>query len=498
MPSRSLYTPASVWFLLPVVVLVPMAAFGTLVLRHFYVLGAFWSDSGAIAAVMWHSDPLLRLPLVNGAASFFQYHIAPFFLLLSLLSRLIPFSEVWFFAIVSGVAFMLPGLAVYWLLVGNLRMTRGFTPLAAAGISLLFAFNGMALAVSRNPHFEMLIVGTGMMFLVGLLQKRYVIATIFFMLCLTIREDAGLHLVTLLGVFSFVGKFSGISLNKLKPVLIYGGVALLYSLLAIAVQKLYFPGYDALRNVYIGSPASPPHGWPLVPKLLIYYVIKRGFIFLPAYLALAWAYRARNIMLAAGYLAVVPWAILSLFAVSPWAATLSGYYCFPFIFALFWVLLGPRLAASYGSTQPPLKYPVVIFSLLLLTSYIELGQQYNPGHIALPQSFYQLPSAQLRHVTAQALQDFVQDKAQLGSVKIDSGVAALDPRDYTGAQLVEMQPSLPADTIIYFANGYQLALVLAAAQKEQLDNYYLVPGTSLRVVSRRQLTGIAGLAPAPG
>ncbi len=139
------------------------------------------------------------------------------------------------------------------------------------------------------------------------------------------------------------------------------------------------------------------------------------------------------------------------------------------------MLLGPRLAASYGSTQPPLKHPVIIFSLLLLASYIELGQQYNPGHIALPQSFYQLPSMRLQHATEQALQNFVQDKAQLGSVKIDSGVAALDPRDYTNAQLVELQPSLPADTIIYFANGYQLALVQAAARQEHLNFHYLSP-----------------------
>ncbi len=319
MPPRPLFTSVSAWILLPVVALIPMAAFATLVLRHFYVLGAFWSDSGAIAAVMWHSGPLLRLPLVNGSASFFQYHITPVFLLLSLLSRLTPLSEVWFFAIVSGVAFMLPAVAVYWLLVANFRMNRGFAPLVAAGASLLFAFNGMALAVSRNPHFEMLIVGTGMMFLVGLAQKRYIIATIFFMLCLATREDAGLHLVTLLGVFGIAGKFTGIGWNKLKPVLIYGGAALLYSLLAITVQKLCFPGYDALHNVYLGTSASPPHGWALIPKLLVYYVIERGFIFLPAYLALAWAYRARNIMLAAGYLAVVPWGILSLFAVSPWA-----------------------------------------------------------------------------------------------------------------------------------------------------------------------------------
>ncbi|MDR3521906.1 MAG: hypothetical protein P4L54_09860 [Acidocella sp.] len=495
MPIRFPPAQAGAWLLGLVVAVVPLAAFGTLVLRHFYVLGAFWSDSGAIAAVMWHSGPLLRLPLVNGSASFFQYHITLVFLLLSLVSWLTPLSEVWYFALISGLAFMLPAIAVYWLLVAEYRMNRGLTLLAAASVSILFAFNGITLAVSRNPHFEMLIVGTGLMFLTGLLRKRYDIATLFFLLCLATREDAGFHLALLLGVFSILCKLNGVDWRQLRPVIIFGGSGMLYGLLAFAVQKLCFPGYDALHNVYLGSQTSPQHGWRMIIKLLEFYALDRGFIFLPAYLTLVWAFRARNIMIVAGFIACLPWALLSLFAASPWAATLSGYYCFPFIFALFWPLFGPRLAAQYGCTFKPVKRPVAIFSLLLLTSFIQIPAQYNPGHITLPESFYQLPSWQEQQKTEASLHELVLQRARLGQLKIDSGVAALDPGDYTNAQLIESPGSPPPDSIIYFAGGYQLHLVTTAAQMARLRFHYKIPGTSLRVISDRPLGGLADMIP---
>jgi hypothetical protein len=45
---------------------------------------------------------------------------------------------------------------------------------------LLFAFDGLAMAIARFAHFGMLIVGAGMMFVVALVLKRLVIASIFF------------------------------------------------------------------------------------------------------------------------------------------------------------------------------------------------------------------------------------------------------------------------------------------------------------------------------
>jgi hypothetical protein len=45
---------------------------------------------------------------------------------------------------------------------------------------LLFAFDGLAMAIARSSHFGMLIVGAGMMFVVALVLKRLVIASIFF------------------------------------------------------------------------------------------------------------------------------------------------------------------------------------------------------------------------------------------------------------------------------------------------------------------------------
>ncbi|WBO60693.1 hypothetical protein GT370_08000 [Acidocella sp. MX-AZ03] len=84
-------------------------------------------------------------------------------------------------------------LAVYALL-RSVPMRRW----SAAGLAILFAFNGMVLAASCNPHFELLIVASGIAFLACLLRERHGSALCFFALCLSTREDAGIHLGLLL------------------------------------------------------------------------------------------------------------------------------------------------------------------------------------------------------------------------------------------------------------------------------------------------------------
>src|SRR5438874_963020 len=173
---------------------VPFAAFTALTLYHFYVKGGFFWDSGLLAFLMSQVDPRLPTPPLFGGESFFGTHFTPIFVLLSLIRRLLSVSDAQFFAGFTGLCHALPGLAVFWLLYSGFRLRTALWLAVAAIVSIAFCFNGLALAIARYPHFEMLIIGTALLFFVALARGRPLAAGLFFAACLATREDAGFHL----------------------------------------------------------------------------------------------------------------------------------------------------------------------------------------------------------------------------------------------------------------------------------------------------------------
>jgi len=473
--------------LLPLVAGVPLAAFAVLVLRHFYVLGAFWGDSGLIAYVLAHGGPWLHMSRVAGGGSFFAVHFTPVFVPLTLLCQALPLSAVQFFALFSGVCAALPAVAVYWLLLSSYRLPA----VPAAALSLAFAFNGLILAAARNPHFELLLVGAGMMFLAAFVQKRFFIASICFALCLATREDAGFDLFALLFIAAVIGRCQGVGWRSQKPLAVYAVLALFYSIGALAVQHLCFVSYNLLAGVYLGTPPFATLSRAEIGARLAFLLRDRLYIVLPAYIALIWGMRARNPYIYAGYLAFVPWGVLNLLAASPIAGTLSNYYSFPFIFALFWPLVGMLM-----KERTPGQAGLAWFALMLLASFTDLGLQHNPGGINLPESFVAVPSLHRQRATDAALRAFARAAPGLGRVVADSAVAALDPDDFDQGQLVFTPQPKPPDTVIYFARGYGSAATAALVAKAGLRLFYEVPGTSLRVATDRRLDGISRLLPA--
>ncbi len=483
--------------LLPFVAGIPFVAFTILVLRHFYTLGGFWGDSGQISYVLWHSDLLLDTSRMSGSASFFAIHITPIFIPISLLSRIVPLTKVQFFATFTGVCHMLPPIAVYWLLVSSYRMRSTFGLLSAAAVSVLFAFNGLALAAARNPHFEMLAVGSGMLFLAALVQGRFGLATLFYVICLATREDAGFHLFALLAVTIAIGYWRGAPLHTQKPLLLFGLCAFGYSASAFVLQRILFPGGGSFQSVYLGTPAFNGITWAEIGTRLAFYVVYRPYIFLPAYAVLVWAIRLRSPYVVVGFVACIPWGLLHLLAASPIAGTLSNYYSFPFIFALFWPLIGFLIEGQQAGHVARMSVkPVLGFTLILLTSFVGLNLQQNPGHIDFPASFLFAPSQAQMKATDEALQNFARFPSVLGNVVVDAGVAALDPDHYDGSEAVSSPQKRQPDTIIFFSQGYERALVMTMASQADLQRLYQIPNTSLRVVTNRPLDGIDGLVPA--
>lgn len=70
---------------------------------------------------------------------------------------------------------------------------------------------------------------------------------------------------------------------------------------------------------------------------------------------------------------------------SPYAGTLSNYYAFPFIFALFWPLAAWRLEGRSDVLQD--KRYLGGFVAMLAATFLGLAGQQNPQNIDLPESF---------------------------------------------------------------------------------------------------------------
>lgn len=468
----------------------PFLAYASLVLNQMYAQGSFFWDVGLQAFLMWHGDLSLPVPHLIGGESFYATHVSPIFSLMTLLAPRLPLSMPLLFATFMGLAHALPGVGVLWLLLEGYRLRTAWTIAAATLIALAFAFDGLALAIARYPHFEMLIAGSAILFIVALLQQRTIIAALAFALCLLTREDAGFHLFALLSVLLALDLWQGVRRPTRRATLVFAGIALCYSIAALAAQKLLFPGHlSSFARIYVGEPAFADITPTTLLIRILTYGLYRTYVVLPAMIALGWAVLSRNPYIVAGYVAVLPWTLLHLAAAAPLAATLSSYYAFPFMIASFWPLaatrLGPRPLGA-GSA-------IAGFALMIAGSFTALSHQHNPSGMSLPAAFLSPPSASERRDVDRAVAALVAAKPMLGRVLVDGSVLALAPDDFAWGEIVFAASDHAADTVIYFAHGYEAEAAKAIAAAAQLENTYIAPGTPIVVASRRSLRELGEL-----
>ena len=466
------------WGLPLLVALIPAYAFFTLALRGFYINGAWWGDAGILASLMWHSGWELRPPLALGGESFFSTHMAFVFWLTSGLSWLLPVTREQFFALFQGVVQGLMALAVYALML-RLGMRRWL----AALLAVLFAGNGLVLAASCNPHFELLIVASGLAFLASLAWGRVWLASGFFVLCLITREDAGIHLGLLL-LCGVVGlRWQGVAWARLRPLGGYALAALGWSALDLLLQHVLFPHAAALHDVYLGAGFFSKIKLVTIATRLAFWGLYRLYVVLPMVAALLLAERWREPCFIAGFASCAPWLALNLLASSPYAGTLSDYYPFPLILGIAWPLAGKalELQLQHAVLASPLRVKRG-FGVLLLCTFIGLWGLQNPQGLRFPQDFLRPPSAVLQLRTDRAVA--LLDAAPLGRVAADGAVVALAPTQYRQTQIAWWPQPVAPDMVIFFAKGQGTAPSLRLAARAGLRSFYQIPGTRLRIAAR--------------
>ena len=479
---------------------IPFTAFTILLLYHFYTKGSFFWDSGLLAYLMSQGDWRLPTPRIFGGDSFFATHFTPIFIPLSLIRHLLPISDAQFFAGFSGLCHALPGLAVFWLLYAGFRLRTSIGAAVAAAVALAFSFNGLALAIARYPHFEMLIVGGALLFLVALIQRRLVLAGVFFAICLATREDAGFHLFAVLFLLIALNRYRGVGWRMQRAEIGFAAIAICYSVSVLALQHAIFTGESSFARIYLGDPALRKLTVAVLTERLLGYMQYRTYIILPALIAVLWAVRARNPYIVLGYIAFLPWGVLHLLADSDIAGTLSAYYAYPFMIACFWPLIGVLLDERVGGSQGPAALSVLAFAAMIAGSWTAIAYQANPGRIPLPAGFLSPPSVARQAATDRAMTALVQSKSELGTVFVDGSVLALAPDGYGLSETVWGGKDQRPNTVIYFVEGYEAEAARKIAETARLDLQYQVPGTSIRLATDRPIARSSPLAAfvAPG
>jgi hypothetical protein len=477
---------------------VTLVAFTRLLLYAFYVRGSFLLDVGLFADLLWHSDPVLTQPSSVGGGSYFAVHATPLFLPIAMLSRLLPLSLPQFFALVIAVSQMLLARSVFWMVVAADRSRKLSTPWLAASAGLGFAFSGLAIAITRYPHSEPLIAAFFLLFITALGQNRHTLAVILFACGLLVREDAGLHYLAVLGLMIALDALRGRKPERQRVLVMFASAGLLYSGAAMVAERIAFPAHaSSFSLVYLGNPPLAHLTASSLRSRLLYFVGNRSYIWVPGCVVGIWAKIARAPFLAIGYLACLPWLALQLLAASPFAAALASYYAFPCLIGMAW----PLVAVLYGRAGSSGQIgPLLGFGVIVLTSFLPGHDIHDPGRLPVATAFLSpVPSRAEQADIDYAVMSISKARPLFGRLLVDNSVVALNPDAFSRDE-VETTPGMGgvsidrADTVVFFADGYDAAHLRAVADASRLTNRYVIRGTPIHIASYARLAGAPGLA----
>jgi hypothetical protein len=461
---------------------VPFVLFYRLILFHFYVRGSFLLDAGFLASLMWHNTAALMAPPSTGGFSFFEQHVSLVLVLVSATSYLLPLTMAQLFAAFVGLCHGMLALAVFWLLVSGYGLRRGWPLVLGALASVAFAFNGLAIAIVRFPHFETFGAACLLLFFVALVLERRTSAVIAFLFAIATREDVGLHAFGFLAVWAGLNWLNGVPWRQSRWIIGFAIAGLVYSAAVLLLQHYAFPNVSTFVRVYLGDPPWSQVSLGLVGNRLLGWVWLHCDIIFPALAAVAWSVRIHNPLILAGYMACIPWAVLHLLAVSDLAGLMVGYYAYPFLIALAW----PWLAVLVRQRQQPSAtfQPGAAASWMLAIvalSLVPVGGAYNPGGLTLPRAFLRPPSANQQMLTDRAVAAIASGRPALGRLLVDRSVAALLPRAFAREELAEWADGQP-DTVVFLADGYDAKQLRAVPG---LPVHKAVPGTAIRIGTDR-------------
>lgn len=445
-------------------------------LNHFYRTGAYFWDSGEFAyhASFSTSWPMLLPPIFDQHIAYFEIHVMPIFYVTSALHQALLFiPPAAYFSLLQGVWAGLLGLAVF------IACTPSRNYALAATTALVTAFCGPVLSAISFPHVEVAIPALLLLFLALQLTGHLTSSYLALGLCLLIREDAGIHAGVVLILLAIAQRVSGDRRESVRENALVGCICLAYSCAALGFQHFFYPApVSRLTVIYFGDPIWSHLSWSLVRQRLIVWFTERAYLTWPLIFLLALAAWRRNLILAVGPVAVLPWMLISLLAVSPHAAALTTYYSFPIIIAIAW----PSIAVSMKRAPISLQLCTSIFSIAL---FVSLGHGNNDN---APWRGLGYPNLGAIGTDEMALRNVVNGRNTFGRLMVDDAVASLVPEslkkdEWTNQWTLDHLPN--PDLVVYQEGARDSANTMRVLEASGLTQRCRIDNTPLFIASRQ-------------
>lgn len=455
------------------------------IINHFYISGAYLLDSGFLADLIYRNEFNPRVAPILGGHVFNGVHFSIIHNIMNIISYIIPFNFIDYYAFFQGIIYALLSVSVFSIFLNGYDLDDRFTLLMAICASIIFAFTGVVLNCVFYPHFEAMTTGFAILFFLFLFKGKHSTASLFFVLCLFVREDSGLHLVALLLFVFVVNLFSTNKLGSQNKIIMYTIAAFTYSFLAILIQKFYFKGGGAFSTAYMGgsdnlSYITIDH---VISRLVLYY---NGLPFLwqPLLILIVWAVLERNFYLLIGFFAQVPWFFLHILSTGP-VSEMSTYRVFPFIVAMAWPFIIVVTFKKFRLNRSDSRVVTAIALILFFSSFAKFVEVRNGSmHFLdnfLPREYSKSSYDKLRQAFSQT---------QFGSdILVDQSVASLEPRAFEHRQVLDNEKS--GQKIDYFFhwihNHFQEDKVLNTLSANNLSIHYIIRDTHVLVSTQSNL-----------
>ena len=458
---------------------IAFAANARFILSHFYARAPFLLDAG------WHSALVHRagVSLVNPgvacdyARTFYGLHISPILALFSALSYVVPLERIEWYATFQGMVYAPFGLAVY-LVASRSEPVRLRRWLLTALAALAFAFNGPVLSCVGFPHFEAAIAALLCLMLACVATNRMRLASLFLILTLSIREDAGLHAGLALLPLVYLQARGVLKWPSRRALLALVGTAFGASVAAIVLQKSVFSTSGLFRAEYLGDPPLAHLTLQRVAERLSALATERSCVTIPFAFSLLVAALRRDPRYLLGWLATAPWFLLNLLAYQAEKASFSAYTVFPFIVSFFWVFLYGTLVAPQPRRLPRWQ----LEGLLTVASVLSVLGMHSSDTRSVITGMLETEPQDRKSV--RAFVQIVRDRRpELGRLAVDEPISALAIETIVLHDALRRTPD-PETFLLHRESAVLDANVLVDLDRYAIPSCLLVEGTGLVTCTR--------------
>ena len=471
----------------------------------YWLSGAIWRNGFELTNPPWfHTDVLW---------TFYLVHFAPILQIGNVLSYLYAHDPITNIAKFTALVFLTVYLCTTYSAFAAVQPERSRVGLLLALLSVPILLTGVIITNVLHSHWEYLIPAFVMLTIVAAAQRRTALAWMGLIFCLTTREDAGLHLASWLVPLLAVDRLSGRPWRTMRLPLVFVAIGIAYSVIVMVSLRVFFEPDNLFQRSYPGLGVPYEHlSWDFLVERVSYYFTHREYIVVPPLLLGVLALLRRDLYLACGVVAFIPWFVLHVTAVNFVAGTMAWYYGFPLLVLFAWPLIvvaWRRGAEAQGIAPVTPHRPwlhVAMFLLLTAAGCFTANPQIGYGQRSAFLPFNVFDDARHRALkpddtirVVRALRPFFvpSGDTRLGTILANNGIDGLLPdAAHRRTALGEPGYGTPyktADTVILLGYGFGCPILDNVLRFNGIDRFYHFPGTNVFLLSRLDAAEVLGL-----